>query len=105
MSHLVPAALGAGVDVLHHLPLQELDALLAQLGVDQPLHGLGHGREDAEPPQTRPHSPRAGLGCSLPPCTPRLVGLPLCSLPGALPQIPGPHAASHPASLGGIPGL
>lgn len=76
MAHLVPAALGAGVDVLHHLPLQELDALLAQLGVDQPLHGLWHGRERAEPPQTQPHSPRAGLGCSLPPCTPWLGGLP-----------------------------
>lgn len=41
MAHLVPATLGAGVDVLHHLPLQELDTLLAQLRVDQPLHGLG----------------------------------------------------------------
>lgn len=43
VSHLIATALGAGVDVLHHLPLQELDALLTQLRVDQPLHRLRCG--------------------------------------------------------------
>lgn len=41
MAHFISATLGAGIDVLHHLSLQELDALLTQLRMDQPLHGLG----------------------------------------------------------------
>lgn len=41
MAHLTPTTIGTGVDVLHHLLLQELDALLTQLRVDQPLHSLG----------------------------------------------------------------
>lgn len=40
MAHFIPSKLRAGVDVLHHLPLQELDALLTELRVDQPLHSL-----------------------------------------------------------------
>lgn len=40
MAHFIPSTLRAGVDVLHHLPLQELDALLTELRVDQPLHSL-----------------------------------------------------------------
>lgn len=40
MAHFIPATLRAGVDVLYHLSLQELDALLTQLRMDQPLHGL-----------------------------------------------------------------
>lgn len=41
MAHFIPTTLRAGVDVLYNLSLQELDALLAQLRMHQPLHGLG----------------------------------------------------------------
>lgn len=41
MTHFVPTTLGASVDELYHLSLQELDALLTQLRMDQSLHGLG----------------------------------------------------------------
>lgn len=54
MAHLIPAALRAGVDVLHHLPLQELDGLLAELRVDQSLHSLGDGRGRRLLSTTRP---------------------------------------------------
>lgn len=41
MAHFIPTTLRAGIDVLYHLSLQELDALLTQLRMHQPLHGLG----------------------------------------------------------------
>lgn len=44
MAHFIPSTLRAGVDVLYHLSLQELDALLTQLRMHQPLHGLGWRR-------------------------------------------------------------
>lgn len=47
MAHFIPATLRAGIDVLHHLSLQELDALLTQLRMDQPLHSLECRRRES----------------------------------------------------------
>lgn len=40
MHNFVPSTLWAAIDVLHNLALQEFNALLTQLRVDQSLHGL-----------------------------------------------------------------
>lgn len=46
MTHFIPTTLRAGIDVLYHLSLQELDALLTQLRMDQSLHSLGCRRRE-----------------------------------------------------------
>lgn len=43
--HLLSRSLATAVELLNQTALQELDALLTQRGVDQPLHGL---REEGE---------------------------------------------------------
>lgn len=92
MAHLITATLGAGVDVLHHLPLQELDALLAQLRMDQPLHSLGRrlGGRLLSPPRPSHAAPGAGLSFH------SSRELPQSPQPRTFPHIPGLHAASHP---------
>lgn len=93
MAHFIPATLGTGIDVLHHLSLQELDALLTQLRVDQPLHGLGcRGGKAAELPQTQPCSPRGRSELPL------LQAAALQPRPTAFSHTLGLHAASHPWS-------
>lgn len=82
MDHLVPATLRAGIDVLHHLPLQELDALLAKLRVDQPLHSLECRWKGMLLSASRPSHAAPGAGQSF-------------HCYRELPQSPHPRASSH----------
>lgn len=43
MQHLLSCSLHTAVELLNQAALQELDALLTQRGVDQPLHCLREG--------------------------------------------------------------
>lgn len=47
VQHLLSCSLHTAVKLLNYTPLQELNALLAQRGVDQPFHCLTEGGDES----------------------------------------------------------
>lgn len=90
VQHLLARSLCTAVELLHQAALQELDALLAQGRVDEPLHCLTHTRAQRERESQvtarsavsipAPVFARRILPAATPRCSGRRLSVPDCGL-------------------------